>query len=194
MHRNDPRWQRLRERIRQHSWKEGDFVLASGARSSYYVDLRRTSLTSEGGVLIGELLLERIRAAYPTAVAAGGLTLGADPLTTSVAIAAWHAGIPWSSFLVRKEAKGHGAGRQVEFGGDLEEGAAVVVLDDTITTGGSTLQAVDALQREGYRVIGAACIVDRGEGGRERLLERGLQLETLYEVADLRSTQHETRG
>lgn len=184
---NQVRWERLRECLRTWSWKEGDFTLASGARSPYYVDVRRTSLTPEGGTLIGELLLERMKAEFPEAVAAGGLTLGADPLATAVALASWRAGAGVTSYLVRKEPKGHGAGSQIEPAGDLAPGSKVVVLDDTVTSGGSTLKAVAALREAGYEVVGALAVVDRLEGARERLSEAGLRLVSLYTVNDLRA-------
>ncbi len=177
---------RLIELIREHSYREGDFVLASGKRSRFYIDLRRTSLTTEGAALIGELLLDLIVARGWQPGAIGGMTLGADPLTTAIGIAAWRRGVTTSSFIVRKEAKGHGAGRQVEIGGDLPPGSDVVVLDDTVTTGGSTLRAIEAMREAGYRVIGAACIVDRGEGGEQALAAAGVPLAALLTLEDLR--------
>ncbi len=172
--------------IREHSYREGDFVLASGKRSRFYVDLRRTSLTAEGAALIGDLMLDLLESSGWSFSAAGGLTLGADPLTTAVGIAAYRRGRALSSFIVRKEAKSHGAGRQVELAGDLAKGAPVVVLDDTVTTGGSTLVAVQAMREAGFDVVGAACVVDRNEGGRERLEEAGVPLLRLFTLADLR--------
>lgn len=177
---------RLKSLIQLHSYREGDFVLASGRRSSFYVDLRRTSLTAEGATLIGEALLDLVLATGWNPAGAGGLTLGADPLTTAIAIAAHRRGHALSSFLVRKEPKDHGTGKQIEAGGDLAEGADVVVLDDTVTTGGSTLKAIHALEAAGYRVIGAACVVDRQEGGAERLAAAGYPLVSLFGLSDLR--------
>ena len=177
---------RLRELLRTHSYREGDFVLASGRRSSFYVDVRRTSLTAEGAALIGETLLELMLAQGWRPDGVGGMTLGADPLTTAVGIAAHRAGVPLSCFIVRKQAKDHGTGRQIEAGGDLPDGGAVVVLDDTVTTGGSTLQSVEALQRAGYRVLGALCLVDREEGGAQALADAGVALVPLFRLSDLR--------
>ncbi|MCB9520116.1 MAG: orotate phosphoribosyltransferase [Myxococcales bacterium] len=176
---------RLVQLLREHSYREGDFVLASGRRSRFYVDVRRTSLTAEGAALIGELLLDEIEATGWPVAGAGGMTLGADPLATAVAIASWRRGAPLSAFLVRKAAKGHGAGRRVEAAGTLASGARVVVLDDTVTTGGSTLEAVAALRDEGYEVAGAICVVDRGEGGSEALAAEGIELRALFSLADL---------
>jgi orotate phosphoribosyltransferase len=177
---------RLREIIRALSYREGDFVLASGKRSSFYVDLRRTSLSAEGSALIGEALLEVIEAAGWKPAAVGGLTLGADPLATATSLAYFRAGRNVGAFIVRKEAKGHGAGRLVEMAGDVADGSDVVVLDDTCTTGGSTLKAIEAMQAAGYNVLGAACIVDRTEGGEELLAAAGHKLVRVFALADLR--------
>ena len=179
--------QRLRELILRHSYREGDFTLASGKKSRYYVDIRRTALTAEGGTLVGPVILDAIDKAGWKPDAIGGLTLGADPLTTSTAIAAFQAGRELSSFLVRKAPKGHGAGKQVEAAGDLAEGASVVVLEDTLTTGGSARQAIAALRREGYNVIGAIAVVDRQEGGVEALAEDDVQCHALFTIDDLRT-------
>jgi orotate phosphoribosyltransferase len=185
------RRERLRNLIRLWSYREGDFLLASGRRSSFYVDVRRTALNNEGGWLIGELLLDAIVTEGWNPSGVGGLTLGADPLATATAIAAWHRGVACSAFIVRKEAKEHGTGRQIELAGDLADGAAVVVLDDSVTTGGSTLKAVEAAQRAGFRVLGAACVVDRQEGARELLANAGIKLVSLFTIDELRSTPDE---
>lgn len=178
---------RLLELLRQYSYREGDFVLASGRSSSFYIDVRRTALHPEGAALIGELLMDLIQTQGWTPVGVGGMTLGADPLTTAVGIAAFRAGVPWTGFLVRKEPKDHGTGRQVELAGNLEPGADVIVLDDTVTTGGSTLKAVRAMEKAGFRVIGTACVIDRGEGGKEALAAEGIALISLFEISDLKS-------
>lgn len=179
---------RLLELLRGWSFREGDFTLASGARSRYYVDVRRTALTGEGAALLGPLLLGEIDAAGwgSTVEGVGGMTLGADPLTTAVGLAAWGSGRRLGQFLVRKAAKDHGTGRQVERGAELPASARVVLLEDTVTTGGSTLRALEAVQREGLQVIGALCVVDRGEGGAANLLEAGVELRALFTLDDLR--------
>lgn len=177
---------RLLELIREHSFRTGDFLLASGKRSDFYIDLRKTSLTAEGATLIGRLLLSELDAAGWSPAAVGGLTLGADPLTTATGMAAFAQGRPLAGFLVRKAPKDHGTGKRIERAGDLQNGAAVVVLDDTVTTGGSTLDAVRAAQSEGFQVLGALCVVDRGEGGAEALAEAGIPLRSLFALSDLR--------
>ena len=180
------------------SFKLGDFTLASGARSDYYIDCRRTTLHAEGGRLSGMLLYDLLRDHFPKAAAVGGLTMGADPLVANIASAsAWaaadHAEIVELSrqldrdaeneddtaltdlagepappllhgFLVRKAEKAHGTGRRIE--GFLEAGATVVIVDDVCTTGGSTLNAIEATLAAGMKVAGVLCLVDREQGGR----------------------------
>lgn len=177
---------RLLALIREHSFRTGDFLLASGKRSSFYVDLRKTSLTAEGGTLIGRLLFAELGAAGWTPDGVGGLTLGADPLVTATSMAAFASGSNLAGFLVRKAPKDHGTGKRIERAGDLPEGGSVVVLDDTVTTGGSTIDAVRAARAEGFQVIGALCIVDRDEGGREALAAEGITLRALFTIGDLR--------
>lgn len=179
--------ERLLELLLQYSYQEGDFVLASGKRSDFYIDVRKTSLHAEGGTIIGELLVDLIQQQGWDVRGVGGMTLGADPLTTATGIAAYRRNLPWTTFLVRKEPKDHGTGRQVECAGDLEKGAKVVVLDDTITTGGSTLKAVRAMEKAGFEVIGAACVVDRSEGGVEHLANEGITTIPLFRIEDLRN-------
>ena len=171
--------------LRDHSYREGEFTLASGKTSRFYVDVRRTSLTAEGAAAIGALLFDELTATGWDFSGAGGMTLGADPLATAVAITSFQRGTPLASFIVRKETKEHGAGRQIESAGTLAAGARVVVLDDTITTGGSTLRAVEAMRDAGYVVVGAACIVDRLEGGRELLQANGVPMVSLFTLSDL---------
>jgi orotate phosphoribosyltransferase len=175
----------LLQLLREHSYREGEFVLASGKTSRFYVDVRRTSLTAEGATAIGELLLDALAETGWAFDGAGGMTLGADPLTTAIAVASYRRGTPVASFIVRKEAKDHGAGRKVELGGTLPVGANVVVLDDTVTTGGSTLKAINAMRESGFTVVGAACVVDRMEGGAELLAENGVPLVSLFTLPQL---------
>jgi orotate phosphoribosyltransferase len=165
------------------SFRLGDFVLASGQRSDYYIDCRITTLDAEGGRLTGLVLYEMIRQFMPQAEAVGGLTMGADPVVANVASAsAWHAAGAFvvetmdeaqhtpsllHGFLVRKAAKAHGTGRRIE--GFLRRGASVVIVDDVCTTGGSTLDAIDAAQQEEMIVKGVVCLVDREQGGRAKI-------------------------
>ncbi len=177
----------MRERLigilRNVSVKRGDFVLASGRRSSYYLDCRRTSLHPEGAFLIGHLVLDAIRRRGWTPVAVGGLTLGADPLATATAVVSHIENAPLYAFLVRKEAKAHGTGQQIE--GAPAAGSAVVLVEDVITTGGSTLIARDACRAAGFEVQGVVALVDREEGGRAALEAEGLAVEALFTARDL---------
>jgi orotate phosphoribosyltransferase len=160
----------LLQLLAQISFKLGDFTLASGARSDYYIDCRTTTLHAEGGRLAGLALYDAIRQHIPDAEAVGGLTMGADPLVSNTASAsAWyalrHPGTPLlHGFLVRKSEKTHGTGRQIE--GFVKSGARVVILDDVCTTGGSTLLAIEAARAVGMIVAGVLCLVDREQGGR----------------------------
>jgi orotate phosphoribosyltransferase len=155
------------------SFRLGDFTLSSGAKSDYYIDCRITTLHAEGGRLTGLVLYDLIRQHFPQAEAVGGLTMGADPVVSNTASAsAWyakdHSGTPLlNGFLVRKQPKGHGAGRQIE--GFLKPGAKVVVVDDVCTTGGSTITAIEAVKAAGMDVIGILCLVDREQGGRANI-------------------------
>lgn len=176
---------RLFELLATHSYKKGEFLLASGKTSEHYVDVRKTSLIAEGGALIGEILLDTIEGANWSPDAIGGMTLGADPLTTAVAIESFRRGESKASFLVRKEPKDHGTGQQIESSGDMKPGSRVVVLDDTVTTGGSTLKAVRAVEAAGHEVIGCACIVNREEGGKELLETHGFSLIEIFTLSEL---------
>ena len=149
------------------SVRRGDFVLASGARSSYYIDCRLTTMSAEGMVLVGRLGLEAIRGAGWSPDAIGGLTMGADPVAYAIAAASWANGPAVDAFSVRKEAKGHGTRRQIE--GNFREGAGVVVIEDVITSGGSALKAIEAVRGAGGRVLGVLAVVDREQGGREAI-------------------------
>lgn len=162
---------RLEELLLARSVRRGSFVLASGERSSYYIDCRLTTMSAEGLALVGPAGLAAIRAAGWRPTAVGGLTLGADPVAYAVALASFADGPPIDAFTVRKEPKRHGTGRRIE--GNLGPGAMAVVVEDVITTGGSALTAVEAVEQEGGQVLGVLALVDREQGGRQRIAERG---------------------
>ncbi len=161
----------------------GDFVLASGRRSSYYIDCRRTTMHAEGLRVVGRLGLAAIRARGWRADLVGGLTLGADPVAYAVAAASCDAPPAVHAFTVRKAAKAHGSGRRIE--GCFEAGAAVVVVEDVITTGASALEAARAVREEGGTVLGVLAVVDRDEGGGAALDAAGLPCEVLVPVREL---------
>ena len=157
----------LERLLLERSVRRGDFVLASGARSSYYIDCRLTTMSAAGMVLIGQLGLAAIRAAGWPADAIGGLTMGADPVAYAIAAASAHAGTPIDAFSVRKEAKAHGTAQQIE--GNFRSGARVVVVEDVITSGGSAEKAIAAVSAAGGQVLGVLAVVDREQGGRQKL-------------------------
>ena len=159
--------------IATHSFRLGDFTLASGQKSDYYIDCRTTTLHAEGGRLAGLVLYDLLWQHFPQAEAVGGLTMGADPLVSNIASAsAWHRlhhhrDPLVHGFLVRKAEKTHGTGRHLE--GFHKLGAHVVIVDDVCTTGGSTITAIEATRESGMNVIGILCLVDREQGGRENI-------------------------
>jgi orotate phosphoribosyltransferase len=161
----------LREIIRQKSLRIGDFTLTSGKKSSYYLDCRMTTLDANGAMLIGRLILHRIRTHKIEADAIGGLTIGADPIATAVAVVSAIEGQPLPAFIVRKETKSHGTQKSIE-GYDGKPGSSVIIVDDVCTTGGSILTAGDRAEAAGYKVVAAFCVVDREEGGTELIAKR----------------------
>jgi len=175
---------RLLELLRALSFERRQVVLSSGATSDFYIDCKKTALTAEGHWLVGRLLLERLLLLTPRPVGAGGLTLGADPLASAVSMASWLAGQPVHAFLVRKEPKGHGTGQWLEGRTNFGNGDPVAVLEDVVTTGASTLKAIERAEAEGLLVVGVLALVDRQEGGREAIEGRGLKLSALYTRQD----------
>jgi len=161
----------------------GDFVLASGRRSTYYIDCRRTTMHAEGLRLIGRLGLATIRARGWGAGLVGGLTLGADPVSCAIALASSEEPPLVSAFTVRKAAKQHGTARRIE--GCFEPAAAVVVVEDVITTGASALEAARVVREEGGTVLGVLAVVDREEGGRAAIEAAGLATQVLVSVHEL---------
>lgn len=162
---------RLEQLILERSVRHGDFVLASGRRSRYYIDCRLTTMSAEGLALVGREGLAAIRQAGWRPAAVGGLTLGADPVAYAIAAASYADPPAVDAFTVRKEFKEHGTGRLVE--GNLRAGTSVVVVEDVLTTGGSTRRAIAAVEGERARVVGVLVVVDREEGGRAALEHQG---------------------
>jgi len=175
--------QALAALLQRRSIRHGDFVLASGAKSTYYIDCRPSTMSGEGQALIGRMGLAALRARGWDARAVGGLTMGADPVAYAIARASVDAPPPIDAFSVRKQAKEHGTGKRVE--GNFAAGHAVVVIEDVITSGGSALQAIEAVVAEGGRVLGVLAVVDREQGGREKLEAAGHAVETLITATTL---------
>lgn len=171
------------------SAKRGDFVLASGRRSSLYIDCRLTTMSPVGQLLIGREGLRALRESTWAPESIGGLTLGADPMSYAIAHASAVAhesgdGAPMlRAFTVRKEAKQHGTGRLIE--GPFAHGDRVVIIEDVITTGGSALRAAESVRAAGGNVLGVLALVDREEGGREAIAAAGLETIALVRASEL---------
>lgn len=174
---------RLRALLVERSVRVGDFTLASGARSSYYVDARRTTMSAEGQFLIGKLAWEVIRRNVPSVTHVGGLTMGADPIAYAIAHRSWLEGSVLDAFSVRKQAKQHGTGQRIE--GGLPTTARCLVVEDSMTTGGSALQAVEAIRAHGATALAAFTVVDREEGAGPALTAQGLPLLSLFTGREL---------
>jgi orotate phosphoribosyltransferase len=173
--------QRLIELVKQHALRFGDFTLASGKKASYYLDCRKLTLDSEGANVIAAGILDAFGDDFPDAV--GGMAIGADPITAAVITCAWQQGKPIKGFIVRKEAKAHGTGQQVE--GPIESGQSAVMVEDVVTTGGSSLKAIQYAREFGLKVDRIFTIVDRGENSAEIFGEVGVKFESLLHVSDL---------
>ena len=178
----------LLQLLAAHAYRHGQFTLASGRSSHHYVNCKPVSLSGVGLALLGKLMLDQVEA---EAVAVAGLTLGADPLVSAVAMRAALDGRQLDALIVRKQAKGHGTGAWLE--GPLPAaGSRITVLEDVVTSGGSSLQAVEQLRQAGYLVERVVTIVDRQEGGLEALQAAQLELRSLYlleEVAAMAAGQ-----
>ena len=165
--------------------RRGDFVLASGQRSSFYIDCRLTTMSAEGQGLIGRLGWRAMKERGWRPRSVGGLTMGADPVAYAIAAASLGTDLVVDAFSVRKEAKTHGTGRAIE--GCFTPGDEVVIVEDVITTGGSALKAIQAVEAEGGTVVAVLALVDREEGGRETIEQAGYRVHALVRVAELNS-------
>jgi orotate phosphoribosyltransferase len=177
--------ERLVALLAERSAKRGTFRLSSGKESSVYIDARLTTMSPEGLSTIGPLALARLRAAGLSPDSVGGLTLGADPVSYSIAHASALAGSPVRAFTVRKEPKTHGTAQLIE--GPFRSTDRVVVIEDVITTGGSALRAIKAVREAGATVIGVLAVVDRQEGGREAIAVEGVPVLCLATSAEVMS-------
>lgn len=163
------------------AYQEGDFLLSSGLRSSYYVNKTQVTLHPQGALAVGRLLFPLL----PTDTeAVGGLTLGADPIVTAVSVVSVYENRPIPALIIRKEAKGYGTRAYVE-GPSLPEGAKVIVLEDVVTTGQSALKAVERLKEAGYTVNQVIALVDREQGGGELYQSAGLKFEALFSINEI---------
>jgi len=173
--------ERLLELVRTRALRVGKITLSSGKESDYYVDAREVVLDPEGAYLTGKLLLDMID---PEAAAVAGMTLGADPIVTAISVVGHLAGRDLSALIIRKEPKKHGTKKFVE-GPALPEGSKVAVVDDVVTTGSSLIKSIERLRAERYEPIQVVAILDREEGGSEKLKAAGYDLESIFKRGDL---------
>ncbi len=179
----------LKNLLLERSVRLGNFTLSSGAKSSYYIDARQTTMTAEGQRLTGKIAYTLIEEAGWDVSHVGGLTLGADPVAYAIAHHSTGRGRTLDGFTVRKEPKDHGTGQQIE--GGLPTDARVVVVEDAVTTGGSAIRAIEVLRKYGASVAGVICLVDREEGGRSRLDELGVPLLAVFTGPELLAAAEE---
>ncbi|MGA7933669.1 MAG: orotate phosphoribosyltransferase [Kovacikia sp.] len=179
--------QHLLDLFCQVAYQEGDFLLSSGQRSSYYINGKQVTLHAWGGLAVGRLLLPMLPL---DTQAVAGLTLGADPMVTATSVVAAYEGRSLPALIIRKEPKGHGTRAYIE-GPLLPEDSTITVLEDVVTTGGSALKAAERLQQAGYRVNGVIALVDRHQGGAELYQQAGLPFQTLFSIREIqqRSTE-----
>ena len=173
---------RLKEILLEKSILRGDFTLASGKKSTYYIDARLTTLDAEGVNLIGKIFLEEIGKDSSINVA-GGPTMGADPIVGSVLALSQEEGNPLPGFLVRKEEKGHGTEKLIE--GNLKEGDVAAMFEDVVTTWGSVIRAINAVRDSGAEVKKLFVIVDREEGAKAKFEEMGVEFYTIFNISEL---------
>ncbi|MBD2197601.1 MULTISPECIES: orotate phosphoribosyltransferase [Calothrix] len=179
--------QNLLDLFCQLAYQEGDFVLSSGLRSTYYVNKTQVTLHPQGALAVGRLLFPLLPG---DTQAVAGLTLGADPIVTAVSVVSVYENQPIPALIIRKEAKGYGTKAYIE-GPSLPEGAKVVVLEDVVTTGQSALKAVNRLQEAGYTVEEVIALVDRLQGGAELYQSAGLKFTALFSIEEIQQRYRE---
>ncbi|WP_297454328.1 orotate phosphoribosyltransferase [Persephonella sp.] len=179
--------EKLKQMILERALKVADkpiFKLSSGKMSTYYMDLRTITLDPEGGYIIGNLIFEMIKDKSPDAI--GGLTLGADPISYATALVSYLNKQPIKPFVVRKEPKGHGTGKQIE--GNVQPGEKVFIVEDVVTTAGSSLKAAKVARDFGLEIMGIIAIVDREEGGAENIKKEGFEFFPIFKVSEFLKT------
>ena len=169
--------------LAKRSTKRGQFTLASGKQSEYYVDARLTTMSPEGLSVIGPLALSTLQQSGWRVDAVGGLTLGADPISYAISYASAQSDHPLRAFTVRKEVKSHGTGKRIE--GPFKEGDRVAVIEDVITTGGSALRAIEPVRAANGIVAGVLALVDREEGGRQAIEASGVPVISLVAASEI---------
>jgi orotate phosphoribosyltransferase len=173
----------LLEIIKMRSYERREVILASGKKSDFYIDCRQTTLHPEGAYLVGRIIFEMIKEMDVNGI--GGLTMGADPIATAVSVLSYIEGKPVPAFIIRKEQKSHGLGLWVEGKRNLEEGARVIIVEDVVTTGASSIKAAKRAEDEGFRVLSVIAIVDREETGAEKIREAGYDFKAIFTKRDV---------
>jgi orotate phosphoribosyltransferase len=170
----------LQQLIRDKALKFGEFTLASGKKANFYLDCRQITLDAQGVRLVGAGMLELLKPNLPALV--GGMAIGADPITAAILTLAGVGNLPLRGVMVRKEPKQHGTGKTVE--GPFQSGESIAIVEDVVTTGGSSLLAIERCEEVGLKVTRVLAIIDRLEGGREAFAARGYELTTLFTIRD----------
>ena len=177
--------EKLKKIILEKSYEQREVILASGRKSNFYFDSKHTTLHPEGSYLVGKLFFEEIKKFNTEVKGVGGLTLGADPIATAVTLVSYLEGNPIPAFIVRKEPKNHGISQWIEGWKNLEKGAPVIIVEDVVTTGGSSLKAAERVKETGYKIVGIVALVDREEGGRENIEKEGYTLRSVFTKSEL---------
>jgi len=169
------------------SYEEGEFILTSGKKSSFYIDAKETTLNPEGMYLVGNIMYGMVRE-IPGIQAVGGVSIGGDPLVSSVILSSHAQKDNLFGFLIRKEPKGHGKNLWIEGGKNLKHGMHVIILEDVVTTGGSSLKAIEVTEKEGYKVVGIIALLDRLDGGKEAIESKGYIFKSIFNLNDLKKS------
>ncbi|MGQ9693422.1 MAG: orotate phosphoribosyltransferase [Thermodesulfobacteriota bacterium] len=175
---------KLWELLKEKAYRKGKVILTSGKESDFYIDCRPVTLHPEGGYLVGKLFYDLIKSGPEKIQGVGGLTMGADPIATAISLISFMEGDPINAFIIRKEPKKHGRSLWIEGIDNLNEGSKVAIVEDVVTTGGSTIKAIEKATEERLKVVKVLAIVDRNEGGRENIKKCGYNLESLFTKED----------
>ncbi|MCM0083065.1 orotate phosphoribosyltransferase [Geomonas sp. Red32] len=176
--------ERLKKIIIELSYEKRNVTLASGRQSDFYFDGKQTTLHPEGGYLTGKLFFEAVKDVEGLE-GVGGLTLGADPIATATSVVSFLEGKPVPAFIIRKEPKGHGTGAWLEGRKNFKPGSRVVIVEDVVTSGGSSMKAIKRAEEEGLKVLGVVTLVDREEGGRENIEKEGYWLKAIFTKSEI---------
>ena len=175
----------LLQLIKRLSYREGDFTLSSGQKSEFYVDLKAATLHPQCVAKLAQAMFELLKKEGVQVDAVGGMTLGADPLATALSLHAYMQGVLWPAYIVRKEPKGHGTSQFIEGTENLLPQSKVVILEDVVTTGASSLKAIERVRQAGYQPVAVVSIVDRGAGGKEAFKAAGVPYFHITTLEDL---------